>query len=257
MSFRNRSCSWWRAVAKFRTNFHSSWGVPAASSTQWHCRTLGLHNYLYVLRQGVDHVLVHPMPQELKFRLKKDALGKIQLDAMLLESLKASSKIFKFSTIEQPEIRMSSRWQMVNFTSWRSRCTEIYLEQWKPRVAIIYSETNLCACWWLGMPGNLHLAQLADRYVIDKFFWTPDHQIMSRTTILHWAWILINIATLIHRRNSDFVELLLICQLLGLCRFKCFCECEIFLYQQLILNVITVKYNRKENTAILQTKLRY
>lgn len=161
-------------------------------------RTLGLHNYLYVLRQGVDHVFVHPMPQELKFRLKKDALGKIQLDAMLLESLKASSKICKFSTIEQPEIRMSSRWQMVNFTSWRSRFAEICLEQWKPRVAIIYSETNLCACWWLGMPGNLHLAQLADRYVIDKFFWTPDHQIMSRTTILHWAWILINIATLIH-----------------------------------------------------------
>lgn len=72
-------------------------------------RTLGLHNYLYVLRQGIDHVFVHPMPQELKFRLKKDALGKIQLDAMLLESLKASSKIFKFSTIKQPEIRMSSR----------------------------------------------------------------------------------------------------------------------------------------------------
>ena len=59
------------------------------------------------------------------------------------------------------------------------------------------------------------------------------------------------------RRNSDFVELLLICQLLGLCRFKCFCKCQIFLCQQLILNVITVKSNRKENTAILQTKLRY
>lgn len=72
-------------------------------------RTLGLRNYLYVLRQGVDHVFVYPMPQELKFRLKKDALGKIQLDSMLLESLKASSKICKFCTIEQPEIRMSSR----------------------------------------------------------------------------------------------------------------------------------------------------
>ena len=59
------------------------------------------------------------------------------------------------------------------------------------------------------------------------------------------------------RKNSDFLELLLICQLLGLCRFKCFYECEIFLCQQLILNVIAVKYNRKENTAILQTKLRY
>ena len=48
-------------------------------------------------------------PQEVKSRLRKDALGKIQHDAMLLESLKASSKICKFSTIEHSEIRMSSR----------------------------------------------------------------------------------------------------------------------------------------------------
>ncbi|RMX38481.1 hypothetical protein pdam_00016800 [Pocillopora damicornis] len=71
------------------------------------------------------------MPQELKFRLKKDALGKIQLDAMLLESLKASSKICKFSTIEQPEIRMSSRAAFpgnMSLSSLGNSCYEVSIE---------------------------------------------------------------------------------------------------------------------------------
>ena len=49
------------------------------------------------------------------------------------------------------------------------------------------------------------------------------------------------------RRNSDFVELLLTFQLPRLCCFKCFCERQIFLCQQLLLNVVTVKSNRKED----------
>ena len=49
------------------------------------------------------------------------------------------------------------------------------------------------------------------------------------------------------RRNTGFVELLLIFQLPRLCCFKCFCERQIFLCQQLLLNVVTVKSNRKED----------
>ena len=50
-------------------------------------RTLGLHSFLHVLRQGADPVFVYPVPKELKSPLKKHTLGKIQLDAMLLEYL--------------------------------------------------------------------------------------------------------------------------------------------------------------------------
>ena len=50
-------------------------------------RTLGLHSLHHVLGQGADPVFVYPVPKELKSPLKKHTLGKIQLDAMLLEYL--------------------------------------------------------------------------------------------------------------------------------------------------------------------------
>lgn len=50
-------------------------------------RTLGLHSFLHVLRQGADPVFVYPLPKELNSPLKKRTLGKIQLDAMPLEYL--------------------------------------------------------------------------------------------------------------------------------------------------------------------------
>ena len=46
--------------------------------------TLGLHDRIHLLREGTNAILVNPVSKKLEARLKENALGWIQPDAMFL-----------------------------------------------------------------------------------------------------------------------------------------------------------------------------